>query len=424
MAVQIRLRRGTAAEWSGADPSPILAEGEVGVETDTSKLKIGDGVTSWATLPYQGAGTVLDVSTVEKGGVVVGSAAGTVAILPVGANGTVLGVDSSDPTTVGWVTFNLNALSDVTLTSPVSGDLLQFNGSAWVNVTDFSVLTANRDALVALAWGAQAGYFSSQNSTTVYKWAFPSDTVTTTTAAPNTGLGTSGFANAAVAGYFGRSADMYKYLFPSDSATITTAPPSTLESDNASFANPFVAGYSSRGNSNTTVYKWAFPADTVSTTTAAPASMQEHSGFSNFGVAGYMCRAADSGGSATTTVYKWAFPADTVSTTTAAPEEMKRNGGFANPAVAGYFSQGVPDKSESTTIYKWAFPADTVSTTTAAPDGMDSHSGFANPAVAGYFNRSNNTTTVYKWAFPADTVSTTTAVPDILGLTGGFANGY
>ena len=50
MAVNILLRRGTAAEWTASNP--ILLEAEVGVETDTKKLKVGDGLTVWASLPY------------------------------------------------------------------------------------------------------------------------------------------------------------------------------------------------------------------------------------------------------------------------------------------------------------------------------------------------------------------------------------
>jgi hypothetical protein len=50
MAVNILLRRGTAAEWTASNP--ILLEGEIGLETDTKKLKAGDGLTVWASLPY------------------------------------------------------------------------------------------------------------------------------------------------------------------------------------------------------------------------------------------------------------------------------------------------------------------------------------------------------------------------------------
>jgi len=48
----LQLRRGTAALWTSANP--ILAQGEEGYETDTGKMKIGDGITAWASLPYGG----------------------------------------------------------------------------------------------------------------------------------------------------------------------------------------------------------------------------------------------------------------------------------------------------------------------------------------------------------------------------------
>ena len=46
----IQLRRGTAAQATADNPT--LAAGEVGFETDTGKLKIGDGSTPWTALPY------------------------------------------------------------------------------------------------------------------------------------------------------------------------------------------------------------------------------------------------------------------------------------------------------------------------------------------------------------------------------------
>lgn len=55
MALKIQLRRGTAAEWTSANP--VLMQGEMGVETDTLKVKLGNGTTAWTSLPYftQGA---------------------------------------------------------------------------------------------------------------------------------------------------------------------------------------------------------------------------------------------------------------------------------------------------------------------------------------------------------------------------------
>lgn len=46
----LQLRRDTAANWTSNDPT--LAAGEIGVETDTLKFKIGDGSTAWASLGY------------------------------------------------------------------------------------------------------------------------------------------------------------------------------------------------------------------------------------------------------------------------------------------------------------------------------------------------------------------------------------
>ena len=50
MATRMQQRRGTAAQWT--DANPILASGEIGFETDTGKFKIGDGVNQWGSLTY------------------------------------------------------------------------------------------------------------------------------------------------------------------------------------------------------------------------------------------------------------------------------------------------------------------------------------------------------------------------------------
>jgi hypothetical protein len=50
MATTIQLRRGNSSNWTSSNP--ILAEGEIGLELDTHKFKIGDGVQHWNTLVY------------------------------------------------------------------------------------------------------------------------------------------------------------------------------------------------------------------------------------------------------------------------------------------------------------------------------------------------------------------------------------
>ena len=46
----IKVRRGTMAQWSAANP--VLADGEPGWDSTVGRFKLGDGTTAWATLPY------------------------------------------------------------------------------------------------------------------------------------------------------------------------------------------------------------------------------------------------------------------------------------------------------------------------------------------------------------------------------------
>ena len=50
MAIQIQFRRGTTAEWTAANP--VLAVGELGLDTTLGYFKVGDGATAWNSLGY------------------------------------------------------------------------------------------------------------------------------------------------------------------------------------------------------------------------------------------------------------------------------------------------------------------------------------------------------------------------------------
>lgn len=52
MPVQIQLRNDTAVNWTTANP--VMALGEFGLERDTNQFKIGNGTSTWNTLPYGG----------------------------------------------------------------------------------------------------------------------------------------------------------------------------------------------------------------------------------------------------------------------------------------------------------------------------------------------------------------------------------
>ena len=70
----IKLRRSTAAQWTSANP--VLGAGEPGLETDTNKVKFGDGTTAWDALPYSVTSDIevavknSTAATITKGSVV------------------------------------------------------------------------------------------------------------------------------------------------------------------------------------------------------------------------------------------------------------------------------------------------------------------------------------------------------------------
>lgn len=80
VVTQIQVRRGTASQWTSANPT--LASGEWGFESDTGKVKIGNGSSAWNSLSYTGAatGTVTSVTagTGLSGGTI--TSTGTIAI--------------------------------------------------------------------------------------------------------------------------------------------------------------------------------------------------------------------------------------------------------------------------------------------------------------------------------------------------------
>lgn len=68
MAVQIQWRRDSAGNWS--TNNPLLAQGEIGLENDTMKAKMGNGVDNWNALPYWPSGggeSRIEYDTVTQG---------------------------------------------------------------------------------------------------------------------------------------------------------------------------------------------------------------------------------------------------------------------------------------------------------------------------------------------------------------------
>lgn len=74
MAFRIQIRRDSSTNWEVNNP--VLLQGEMGLETNTDFLKIGDGQTEWNSLPYilQGSGSLEILN--PSGQTVVNGAAG------------------------------------------------------------------------------------------------------------------------------------------------------------------------------------------------------------------------------------------------------------------------------------------------------------------------------------------------------------
>tara|TARA_B100000902_G_scaffold399964_1_gene474060 strand:- start:3198 stop:6710 length:3513 start_codon:yes stop_codon:yes gene_type:complete len=188
MATKIQVRRDTAANWTSANT--VLSAGEMGWESDTGFMKIGDGTTAWSSLSYftpsgadanttytvgvaqnaanaditlsgsdastdtfslvAGSNLTLAVAgdditvnaldsqyslSTETGGIIrltaSGNATGTDDITIAGGTGISV-ADGSDTLTVN-LDAAFNDLSDTNSPTPSTGDHLQWDGSNWVN---------------------------------------------------------------------------------------------------------------------------------------------------------------------------------------------------------------------------------------------------------------------------------------------------
>lgn len=81
VVTQLQFRRGTAAQWTSVNP--VLAAGEFGYETDTGKAKIGNGITAWSSLSYALTGAVGTITSIIAGSGLTGgtiTSSGTIAV--------------------------------------------------------------------------------------------------------------------------------------------------------------------------------------------------------------------------------------------------------------------------------------------------------------------------------------------------------
>ena len=147
VVTQVQIRRGTAAQWTSANPT--LAAGEQGFETDTLKLKIGTGSTAWNSLAYVATGSVGTVTSITAG---TGLSGGTIT-----SSGTIA-IDSTVATLTGTQT-----LTNKTLTDP------KINLAFDAETASYTAVLANNGQVVTMD-NASANTFSIPTNASV---AFP-----------------------------------------------------------------------------------------------------------------------------------------------------------------------------------------------------------------------------------------------------------
>jgi len=156
VVTQVQVRRGTASEWTSANPT--LASGEWGFETDTLKTKIGNGSTAWNSLTYAtGSVSISNVTGLGTGvetflATPSSSNLASAVTDETGSGALVFGTNPS--LTSPLINLGINAQTGTTYT-PVLGD----NGKL-VTLNNASAITVSipTNASVAYPTGAQISF--------------------------------------------------------------------------------------------------------------------------------------------------------------------------------------------------------------------------------------------------------------------------
>ena len=141
--VRIQVRRGTAAQWTAANP--VLEAGEMGFESDTKYLKFGDGTTTWTSLAYANDPGIANLTS---------TLTGYVELTDIGAVSGVAGLDASKNLIVPGASIIVEGTTDntfettLTVVDPTADRTITFP-----NATGTVALTSDISALVDSAPG-------------------------------------------------------------------------------------------------------------------------------------------------------------------------------------------------------------------------------------------------------------------------------
>ena len=151
MATQIQFRKDTTSNWDTTNP--VLAAGEMGIDTDRDQFKIGDGVSNWMTLTYgglegpqgpkgnkgdegeQGIQGIQGIQGPQGQGITIEGTVDTEADLPSGASAGDIYI--AEDTGVGWVSdgagdwTSIGQIQAEPLPEGTQGETLYYNNGGW-----------------------------------------------------------------------------------------------------------------------------------------------------------------------------------------------------------------------------------------------------------------------------------------------------
>lgn len=189
--VRIQVRRGTSAQWTSTNP--ILAAGEMGVETNTNLFKFGNGTATWTALSYANNSDVA-IGEISQDAINAALTMGTglTKTYSDGANTITIAIDDTVWATKAFVTAAVTTLNNTVDSTYIPlDDRGAVNGVASLNAQG-KVPTSETD-LTVIATRAYAEYLQTQdltalvthstNTTNVHGIANTANLVTTSTLA-------------------------------------------------------------------------------------------------------------------------------------------------------------------------------------------------------------------------------------------------
>ena len=189
MAIRIQLRRDTAANWVSSNP--VLRQGEIGIETDTLQMKLGNGTNTWTQITAY-------MNLVPDGNLTIGD---YVMVNDIGAVSGVVGLDGSKNALIPGSSIIVEGPTDnsfettLTVTDPTADRTITFK-NADGTVAFVSDIPSTTDTLTE---GSTNKYFSDELAQDAVATALAAGTHTNMTVSYNDA--SNAISLAAAAGY-------------------------------------------------------------------------------------------------------------------------------------------------------------------------------------------------------------------------------